>query len=75
MTKRVVITGMGAVTPIGLTVSQSWEALKAGTNGIDQITGMDITDQKCTMGAEIKDFEFPILVLPREWIDLPSLPS
>lgn len=59
MTKRVVITGMGAVTPIGLTVSQSWEALKAGTNGIDQITGMDITDQKCTMGAEIKDFEFP----------------
>ncbi|MGI6257286.1 MAG: beta-ketoacyl-ACP synthase II [Anaerovoracaceae bacterium] len=59
MTRRVVITGMGAVTPIGLTVSQSWEALKKGTNGIDKITSFDLTDQKSVMGGEIKDFEFP----------------
>ena len=59
MTRRVVITGMGAVTPIGLTVAQSWEALKKGTNGIDKITSFDLTDQKSVMGGEIKDFEFP----------------
>lgn len=57
--KRVVITGMGAITPIGHTVEESWDALKSGANGIDKITHFDTTDQKCVMGAEVKDFEFP----------------
>ncbi|MEG0661854.1 MAG: beta-ketoacyl synthase N-terminal-like domain-containing protein, partial [Anaerovoracaceae bacterium] len=59
MDKRVVITGMGAITPIGHTVEESWSALKAGVNGIDEITHFDITEQKCKMGAQVKDFEFP----------------
>lgn len=56
---RVVITGMGAVTPIGKTVEESWEALKKGENGIDKITHFDISEQKCKMGAEVKDFDYP----------------
>ncbi|MDD4366108.1 MAG: beta-ketoacyl synthase N-terminal-like domain-containing protein, partial [Eubacteriales bacterium] len=56
---RVVITGMGAVTPIGKTVEESWEALKKGENGIDKITHFDISEQKCKMGAEVKNFDYP----------------
>ncbi len=56
---RVVITGMGAVTPIGKTVEESWKALKKGKNGIDKITHFDISEQKCKMGAEVKDFDYP----------------
>lgn len=59
MTKRVVITGMGAVTPIGLNVQESWEALKRGENGVDRIASFDTKDQKSVMGAEVKNFHFP----------------
>lgn len=56
--KRVVITGMGAVTPIGHTVEDTWESLKAGANGIGSITHFDATDEKCLVGAEVKDWEY-----------------
>lgn len=59
MKKRVVITGMGAVTPIGKTVEESWEGIKNCANGISRIEAFDTTEQKCKMGAEIKDFQFP----------------
>jgi 3-oxoacyl-[acyl-carrier-protein] synthase II len=58
MDKRVVITGMGAVTPVGNDVESFWDGIKSGKNGIDFITHFDTTDQKCKVGGEVKDFEF-----------------
>lgn len=58
MNKRVVITGMGAITPIGNTVDEFWDGIKAGKNGIDLITHFDTTQQKAIMGAEVKDFQY-----------------
>lgn len=58
MEKRVVITGRGAITPVGNTVSESWESIKAGKLGIAEITQFDIEPHKVKMGAEVKDFEF-----------------
>ena len=54
--KRVVVTGIGAITPLGKTVSETWEAMKAGKNGIAPITLFDTTDYKTKLGAEVKDF-------------------
>jgi len=55
--KRVVITGMGAVTPIGCTVDAYWDNLKKGTCGIDYITKFDTSDYRVKVAAEIKDFD------------------
>ncbi len=57
MAKRVVVTGMGAVTPIGTGVEKYWNALVNGTNGIDRITRFDTEGYKCTLAAEVKDFD------------------
>lgn len=54
--RRVVITGMGAVTPIGLNVNEYWEGLKAGKTGFGEITYFDTTDYKVKVAAEVKDF-------------------
>ncbi len=56
MKRRVVVTGMGAVTPLGNDVESFWQGVQEGRNGIGEITHFDISQQKCTMGAEIKDF-------------------
>jgi len=56
---RVVITCMGAVTPIGHSAEESWQELKKGANGIDRITHFDVSEHKCKMGAEVKDFDYP----------------
>ena len=55
--RRVVITGMGAVTPIGHTVAESWDAVRAGTCGIGRITRYDPADRKVTLAAEVKDWD------------------
>ena len=55
--KRVVVTGLGAVTPVGNDVKSFWESLKAGKNGIDFITKFDTTDFKAKLAAEVKDFD------------------
>ena len=55
--KRVVITGMGAVTPIGNDVPSYWESLKAGKCGIGPITRFDITEHKVHVAAQVKDFD------------------
>lgn len=54
--RRVVITGMGAITPIGKTMSETWDGVKSGKCGIDFITGYDTTDRKVKVAGEIKDF-------------------
>ena len=55
--RRVVVTGMGAVTPLGNTVRETWENMKAGKNGIGPITAFDTTGMKASLAAEVKDFD------------------
>lgn len=55
--RRVVITGMGAVTPIGNDVKSFWESLKAGRCGIGPITKFDAAEYKVHVAAEVKDFD------------------
>ena len=55
--KRVVVTGLGAVTPIGIGVVRFWESLVAGKSGIRRITHFDTTDYDCQIAAEIPDFD------------------
>lgn len=55
--KRVVITGLGAVTPVGCTVDTFWDSLKNGKCGIDYITKFDTTDFRVKVAAEVKDFD------------------
>lgn len=55
--RRVVITGMGAVTPIGCNVDEYWENLKAGKCGIDNITKFDTSELRVKLAAEVKDFD------------------
>ena len=63
---RVVVTGLGAVTPIGNTVSAYWNGLCSGRNGVAPITLFDASSHACRFAAEVKDFN-PVGVLePRE---------
>ena len=55
--RRVVVTGMGALTPVGNTVKETWDALVAGKNGIGPITQFDASDLKVRMAAEVKGFD------------------
>jgi 3-oxoacyl-[acyl-carrier-protein] synthase II len=54
---RVVITGMGAITPLGLTVSELWDGLLAGRSGIRRITQFDPAALPCQIAGEVKGFE------------------
>ena len=55
--RRVVVTGIGAVTPLGLTAAETWSAMLEGKNGIAPITLFDTTDFKTKLAAEVKGFE------------------
>ena len=55
--QRVVVTGLGAVTPIGNTVSDYWDGLVSGRNGVAGITLFDASEHACRFGAEVKDFD------------------
>lgn len=55
--RRVVVTGLGAITPLGNTVAQTWDAMKAGKNGIAPITLFDTENFKAKLGAEVKEFD------------------
>lgn len=55
--KRVVITGMGCVTPVGNTVESFWDSLKNGVCGIDIITSFDTSDLKVKIAAQVKDYD------------------
>ena len=54
--KRVVLTGMGAITPIGLNVEEYWNGLKEGKIGFGEITKFDTTDYKVHLAPEVKGF-------------------
>lgn len=55
--RRVVVTGMGAVTPIGIGVEAFWEGLKQGRTGFAPITRFDASEYKCSLAAEVRDFD------------------
>ena len=67
MERRVVITGLGAVTPVGNDVQTFWESLKAGKNGIGPITKFDASGYKAHVAGEVKDFD------PLEYMDKAEL--
>ncbi len=61
--KRVVVTGMGLMTPLGKTIDEFWANICAGKSGIGTITRFDASNQKTHIGAEVKDFD------PTEYLD------
>jgi 3-oxoacyl-[acyl-carrier-protein] synthase II len=61
--RRVVVTGLGAVTPIGTDVAQYWEGLRSGRNGVAAITLFDASRHACRFAAEVKDFD------PTGWLE------
>ena len=63
--ERVVLTGMGAVTPLGNSVPAYWDGLKNGVNGIKTITSFDTTGYKATVAGEIRDFD-PLAFLDKK---------
>lgn len=65
MSRRVVVTGMGAVTPVGNTVSESWKNILAGKSGAAPITLFDVSDFATQFGASIKDFDITTYI-PRK---------
>ena len=72
---RVVITGLGAVTPIGNTVQDYWKGLCAGTNGVEAITLFDASAHACRFAAEVKAFDPSGFIEPKEACLLYTSPS
>ena len=64
--RRVVVTGMGAITPIGNSVEEFWNGIKEGKTGFGPITYFDTADYRCTLAAEVKDFD------PAQYMDKKS---
>ena len=61
--KRVVVTGLGAITPIGNNLTEYWEGLLQGRNGIGKVTLFDASQHACKIAAEVKNFD------PHEYLD------
>ena len=64
--RRVVVTGMGAITPIGNSVEEFWHGIKEGKTGFGPITYFDTADYRCKLAAEVKDFD------PAQYMDKKS---
>jgi 3-oxoacyl-[acyl-carrier-protein] synthase II len=54
--RRVVVTGLGVITPVGLTVQEMWDAIVAGKSGVGNITYFDAKDYATQIAAEVKGF-------------------
>ena len=65
--RRIVITGIGVISPLGNDLKTTWEGLKAGRSGIDLIKSMDTTDYQAKIAGEVKDFDpAPFFKNPKE---------
>jgi 3-oxoacyl-[acyl-carrier-protein] synthase II len=64
--RRVVITGFGCVTPIGIGREQFWESLKSGKSGVSHIENFDVSGADVTIAAEIKDFDWQAELNPKD---------
>src|SRR5690554_4245519 len=67
MKRRVVITGMGVLTPVGNTVDEMWQSLLEGKNGIDKITLFDASSMKVQIAGEVKNLNPDEYLEPREY--------
>ncbi len=65
MNRRVVVTGLGLITPLGTGVEKTWKAILKGESGIDQITFFDVSDYPCQIAGEVKDFD-PLAYLDKK---------
>jgi len=66
MRKRVVITGLGCISPVGNDVSTTWNNIRDGKSGVDYITHFDASEYKCKIAAEVKGFDGAALFGSRE---------
>ena len=64
--RRVVVTGLGCISPVGNTVDESWANLLAGKSGIDLITKFDASTFTCKIAAEVKGFDVGAYMGPKE---------
>ena len=64
--RRVVITGMGAITPVGLSVEEFWNSVKEGKTNFAEVTRFDSTNYRAHMAAEINNFN------PKDYMDFKS---
>ncbi|WP_411886261.1 beta-ketoacyl-ACP synthase II [Polaromonas sp. YR568] len=64
--RRVVVTGLGCVSPVGNTVAESWANLLAGTPGIDLVTGFDASNLACKFAGEVKGFNIADYIPEKE---------
>ena len=65
MKRRVAITGLGVVSPVGIGKDDYWRALEAGQNGIERITQFDASDYSVKIAGEVRDFD-PALYMPKK---------
>lgn len=63
MNRRIVITGLGTVNPVGNNVEETWASIRAGKSGVDYITSFDTADYDVKIAAEVKGFD------PNDWMD------
>jgi len=66
VTRRIVITGMGAITPLAVGVEESWKKLCAGESGIKNVTQFDASSLKCQVAGEIQDFVAKDFLRPKK---------
>ena len=64
--KRVVVTGLGCISPLGNTVAETWEKGSQGQSGINRIEKFDPSEMRCQIAGEVRNFELPDLVPPKE---------
>lgn len=74
--RRVVITGLGAITPVGNDVQSMWDSIVNGKSGIDFVTKIDKDKYPAKVAAEVKDFDptkFMDKKIQGKWIHLPNM--
>ena len=64
--RRVVVTGLGVISPVGNDVPSSWEALLAGRSGIGPITRFDASGLGCRIAGEVRNFDLGAYMSPKE---------
>ncbi|WP_287983614.1 beta-ketoacyl synthase N-terminal-like domain-containing protein, partial [Diaphorobacter sp.] len=64
--RRVVVTGLGCITPVGNTVADAWANILAGKSGIDLITKFDTTNFACKIAGEVKGFDLDSFISAKD---------
>ncbi len=64
--RRVVVTGLGCISPVGNTVAEAWANLLAGRSGVGRITRFDASNLSCQIAGEVKDFPLETYISSKE---------